>query len=76
MLCERSGFCSVHGLWLRVRDAVASALDATTLEELARPLLGHPCHALPSDPRSAARPVLVAVRPLGARTTKEPIAQP
>jgi Rrf2 family protein len=75
-LCERSGFCSVHGLWVRVRDAVSAALDATTLEELARPLAGHPCHAMPVDSPGAASPVLVAVRPLGARPTKESIAQP
>ena len=68
-LCERSGYCSVHGLWQRVRDAVVEALDAMTLAELAEPRFGHPVHA---------DPVFVAVRPLSSRTntTKESIAQP
>ena len=66
-MCERSGFCTVEGLWLRVRDAVTEALDSMTLEELARPRAGHPTHS---------EPALVAVAPLGERNTKEPIAQP
>jgi DNA-binding IscR family transcriptional regulator len=65
--CERAGFCNVEQLWQRVRDAVIAALDSMTLEELARPRSGHPAHS------DAA---LVAVRPLTARSTKEPIVQP
>ena len=68
-LCERSGFCTVHGLWQRVRDAVVDALDAMTLAELAQPRLGHPVHT---------DPTLVAVRPLSSRSAnaKESIVQP
>lgn len=65
--CDRAGYCTVHGLWQRVRDAVVDALDTMTLAELAQPQPGHPVHA---------DPVLVAVRPLSPRPTKEPIAQP
>jgi Rrf2 family transcriptional regulator, cysteine metabolism repressor len=66
-LCDRSGFCTVHGLWQRVRDAVVAALDTMTLAELAQPRLGHPVHASPA---------LVAVRPLDPRPAKESVAQP
>ena len=66
-MCERSGYCNVDRLWLRVRDAVVQALDSMTLEELALPQPGHPAH-----PDSA----LVVVRPPTERPTKEPIAQP
>ena len=65
--CDRAGYCTVHGLWQRVRDAVVDALDTMTLAELAQPHPGHPVHA---------DPVLVAVRPLSPRPSKEPIAQP
>jgi Rrf2 family protein len=67
--CERTAYCTVHGLWERVRAAVVAALDAMTLAELAEPRLGHPVHA---------DPVFVAVRPLSPRpaTAKESIAQP
>jgi Rrf2 family transcriptional regulator, cysteine metabolism repressor len=66
-ICDRSAFCTVEQLWQRVRDAVTEALDSMTLADLAHPRPGHPAHA---------RPVLVAVAPLGAHDTKEPIAQP
>jgi Rrf2 family cysteine metabolism transcriptional repressor len=65
-MCERTGYCNVEQLWLRVRDAVTGALDSMTLEELAKPRTGHPAHS---------EPALVAVRPL-SRNTKEPIVQP
>ncbi|MFV2063639.1 MAG: Rrf2 family transcriptional regulator [Chloroflexota bacterium] len=66
-MCERSGYCNVNQLWLRVRDAVVGALDSMTLEELAQPLARHPAH-----PESA----LLVVRPLSERQSKESIAQP
>jgi Rrf2 family cysteine metabolism transcriptional repressor len=47
-LCDRTGFCSVNLLWVRVRDAIGSALDSVTLADLARPRpapsLAHPFH--------------------------------
>ena len=66
-MCERTGYCNVNQLWLRVRDAVVGALDSMTLEELAQPQIGHPVH-----PTAA----LLAVQPLSERQSKEPIAQP
>jgi Rrf2 family cysteine metabolism transcriptional repressor len=66
-MCERTDYCNVNLLWLRVRDAVVGALDSMTLEELAQPHAGHPAH-----PATA----LLAVRPLAERQSKEPIAQP
>jgi Rrf2 family protein len=65
--CQRAGFCNVERLWQRVHDAIASALDSMTLEELAEPRPGHPTHPAPA---------LVAVQPLPERPTKEPVAQP
>ncbi len=65
--CQRAGFCNVEQLWQRVRDAIVSALDSMTLEELAEPRLGHPAH-----PEAA----LMAVQPLLERPIKEPVAQP
>lgn len=66
-MCERTGYCNVNRLWLRVRDAVVQALDSMSLDELARPQAGHPVHPTA---------MLVAVRPLPERPTKESIARP
>ena len=33
-LCDRSAGCTVNVLWVRVRDAVAGALDSMTLADL------------------------------------------
>jgi Rrf2 family protein len=77
-LCPRGAFCTVDLLWLRVRDAVVQALESTTLEELALPSSGHPAHpgrAAQGQPLSLDA-VLVTVRPLPARTAKEPVVQP
>lgn len=32
--CVRSGFCTVNFMWVRVRDAIAGALDSMTLADL------------------------------------------
>ena len=32
--CARTGYCTVNFMWLRVRDAIASALDSMTLADL------------------------------------------
>ena len=32
--CDRSSFCTVNVLWVRVRDAIAGALDSMTLADL------------------------------------------
>ena len=36
-LCDRSARCTVNLLWVRVRDAVAGALDSMTLADLVPP---------------------------------------
>jgi Rrf2 family protein len=72
-MCERSDFCTVERLWLRVRDAVVEALDSMSLAELAMPRLGHPAHP---GPGSGPDAVLIALRPLPTRDPKESIAQP
>jgi Rrf2 family transcriptional regulator, cysteine metabolism repressor len=45
-LCERTGFCNVNLLWLKVRDAITGALDSMTLADLATPRARHPFHPL------------------------------
>ena len=65
--CQRAGFCNVEQLWQRVREAIVSALDSMTLEDLAEPRLGHPAHP---------QPALLAVQPLTERSIKEPVTQP
>jgi Rrf2 family cysteine metabolism transcriptional repressor len=58
-LCDRSARCTVNVLWVRVRDAVAGALDSMTLADLVPPRI----------PESAA-PTSVQPTPLqGALTT-------
>ena len=37
--CDRSSRCTVNYLWVRVRDAIAGALDAMTLADLVPPRL-------------------------------------
>jgi Rrf2 family protein len=32
--CDRTASCTVNALWVRVRDAIAGALDGMTLEDL------------------------------------------
>ena len=34
LTCERSGHCTVNFMWVRVRDAIAGALDSMTLADL------------------------------------------
>ncbi|MGA3030456.1 MAG: Rrf2 family transcriptional regulator [Candidatus Limnocylindrales bacterium] len=37
LTCERSGHCTVNFMWVRVRDAIAGALDSMTLADLVPP---------------------------------------
>jgi Rrf2 family cysteine metabolism transcriptional repressor len=32
--CARTGYCTVNFMWMRVRDAIAAALDSMTLADL------------------------------------------
>ena len=45
-ICERTGFCNVNLLWVKVRNAITDALDSVTLADLAAPRPRHPHHAL------------------------------
>lgn len=45
-ICERTGFCTVNLLWVKVRDALSTALDSISLADLVRPrATAHPFHA-------------------------------
>jgi DNA-binding IscR family transcriptional regulator len=35
LTCDRSSFCTVNVLWVRVRDAITSTLESMTLADLA-----------------------------------------
>ncbi len=45
-LCDRTSFCTVNQLWVKVRDAISTALDSVSLADLSRPRGGHPFHPL------------------------------
>jgi Rrf2 family protein len=47
--CDRSSRCTVNVLWVRVRDAIAGALDSMTLADLVPP-------RLPADAVTPATP--------------------
>jgi Rrf2 family cysteine metabolism transcriptional repressor len=53
-VCERTGFCTVNHLWVRVRDAISTALDSVTLADLAVPVASHPSHSAPIPPEALA----------------------
>ncbi len=46
-LCDRSARCTVNVLWVRVRDAVAGALDSMTLADLVPPRTSSPVQPPP-----------------------------
>ena len=46
--CARSARCTVNMLWVRVRDAIAGALDSMTLADLV------PVHHITLEPRNTA----------------------
>ena len=48
LACDRTSSCTVNLLWVRVRDAVAGALDGVTLADLVPP------RTLALQPRAAA----------------------
>jgi Rrf2 family protein len=66
MTCERSGHCTVNFMWVRVRDAIAGALDSMTLADLVPSaarlagLTGLPALGLPTDRSRAANPLTLA----------------
>jgi len=57
--CDRTAFCTVNPLWLKVREAVAGALDSVNLADLTHPrATAHPYHA-----GTATDPVVVRAEP-------------
>jgi Rrf2 family cysteine metabolism transcriptional repressor len=45
-ICQRTGFCTVNLLWVKVRDALSTALDSVCLADLVHPrATAHPYHA-------------------------------
>lgn len=52
-ICERTGYCNVNLLWIKVRDAITDALDSVTLADLAMPRPHHPFHPLTVAAREA-----------------------
>jgi len=57
--CDRSSHCTVNVLWVRVRDAIVTALDSMTLDDLVpqRPIAPDPGVALPIHPPAVREPV-------------------
>jgi Rrf2 family protein len=55
VVCSRSGHCTVNFMWMRVRDAIAGALDSMTLADL-----------VPSNARinQAATPLPITAHPI------------
>jgi Rrf2 family cysteine metabolism transcriptional repressor len=45
-ICNRTGFCNVNMLWVKVRSAISAALDSVSLADLAVPRPDHPYHAI------------------------------
>ena len=56
ILCDRSSRCTVNVLWVRVRDAVAGALDSMTLADLVPPRRRPDRDACPADPADHPMP--------------------
>jgi Rrf2 family protein len=66
LVCSRSGHCTVNFMWVRVRDAIAGALDSITLADLVPPtarLRGDvaPSPALHLNPAATAGPKPLAL---------------
>ena len=57
LICDRTSSCTVNLLWVRIRDAIAGALDSMTLADLvpprATPLILTPSSAMTPEPTGA-----------------------
>ncbi len=67
LVCSRSGHCTVNFMWVRVRDAIAGALDSITLADLVPPTarlggeMATPPGVLPNPAaRAGSNPVVLA----------------
>ena len=56
LACDRTSSCTVNLLWVRVRDAVAGALDGVTLADLVPQRLVPIEPAAPNEPRVPKEP--------------------
>ena len=56
ILCDRSARCTVNVLWVRVRDAVAGALDSMTLADLVPPRMAPTPTPTPSPTPTPLQP--------------------
>jgi Rrf2 family transcriptional regulator, cysteine metabolism repressor len=65
-LCGRTASCTVNFLWLKVRDAVAGALDGMTLAELVPPR----SMLIPLEPATAAATATEPTQPLEGALTR------
>jgi Rrf2 family transcriptional regulator, cysteine metabolism repressor len=54
IVCDRSSRCTVNVLWVRVRDAVAGALDSMTLADLVPPRIPEPSPPIQPTPLKGA----------------------
>jgi Rrf2 family protein len=54
-LCDRSARCTVNLLWVRVRDAIAGALDGMTVADLVPPRIVNVEPSGPIEPASTVR---------------------
>lgn len=64
--CARSTRCTVHTLWVRVRDAIAGTLDAISLADLV------PAPHITLDPRPTALPAGIADVPTPSAPPDQP----
>jgi len=60
LACSRSGYCTVNFMWVRVRDAIAGALDSMTLADLVPQLIRQTAAGLPILPSRPAPAVTAA----------------
>jgi Rrf2 family protein len=55
-ICDRTSSCTVNLLWVRVRDAIAGALETMTLADLVPPRVAPAAAAALSAARTTTRP--------------------
>jgi Rrf2 family protein len=54
--CARTGYCTVNFMWVRVRDAIAGALESMTLADLVPPSARLAAVSLPAPNRTQGAP--------------------
>ncbi len=75
-ICDRTSRCTVNILWVRIRDAIAGALDTMTLADLVPARLPDPTLASAAGSIAATVPIAATSRgDLAALTTLDPSKQ-